>query len=132
MRRVAAFIPRWTADHSGATAIEMAFVLPVMAMLVIGVISLSMLGSAISSMHFAVEEASRCSAVNALACGSASATVNYARSKFHGPAVTPAFVSTTTGCGHTVTATATFELFLAVYTIQIPLSATACYPGKDS
>ena len=42
-------LPRW-ADNSGATAIEMAFVLPVVAMLVIGVISLSLLGSAISSM----------------------------------------------------------------------------------
>ena len=131
MRRLAKHIPRWRRDNCGTTAIEMAFVLPVMAMLVIGVISLSLLGSAISSMHFAVQEASRCSAVNAVACGSHSATVNYARSKFHGAAVTPAFISTAAGCGHTVTATATFELTLAVFTIPIPLSAAACYPGKD-
>lgn len=120
----------WT-DNSGATAIEMAFVLPVVAMLVIGVISLSMLGSAISGMHFAVQEAARCSAVNAVTCGTPSATVTYARSKFHGAGVAPAFASTGAGCGHTVTATATFELTLALFTIPVPLSAAACYPGKD-
>ena len=131
MKPLADCVTRWRYDTAGTTAIEMAFVLPVMAMLVIGVISLSMLGSAISSMHFAVQEASRCSAVNAVACGSPTATVNYARSKFHGAAVTPVFASTTAGCGHTVTATATFELSLAISTIQVPLSAVACYPGKD-
>ena len=124
-------LPRW-ADNSGATAIEMAFVLPVVAMLVIGVISLSLLGSAISSMHFAVEEAARCSAVDAVRCGTHSATVNYARSKFHGGSVTPVFASTAAGCGHTVTAAATFELTLALFTIPVPLSAAACYPGKDA
>ena len=132
MRRLANHVARWRRDNAGTTAIETAFVLPVMAMLVIGVISLSMLGSAISAMHFAVEEASRCSAVNAVACGTHTATVNYARSKFHGAAVTPAFVSTAAGCGHTVTATAIFELNLAISTIHIPLSAVACYPGKDA
>lgn len=132
MRRLANYVSRWLRDNTGTTAIEMALVLPVMAMLVIGVLSLSMLGSAISGMHFAVQEASRCSAVNAVACGTHAATVNYARAKFHGAAVTPAFVSTAAGCGHTVTATATFELNLAISTIQVPLSAAACYPGKDA
>lgn len=131
MSRLANDVARWRRDTSGTTAIEMALVLPVMAMLLLGSISLSMLGSAISSMHFAVQEASRCSAVNAVACGTHTATVTYAHSKFHGAAVTPTFVSTAAGCGHTVTATANFELNLAVSTIQIPLSAAACYPGKD-
>lgn len=126
------FLRGWRGDRSGATAVEFAFVLPIMALLIMGIVSLGLLGGVLSNLHFAVQEAARCSAVNATLCGGPSATVAYARSKFRGGGVAPVFVATGTGCGHTVTANTTFTLRLAVSTIDIPLSATACYPGKPA
>lgn len=101
-----------------------------MAMLIMGIVSLGLLGGAISNMHFAVQEAARCFAVNATVCNGPVATVAYAQSRFAGAGVDPVFAATNTGCGRTVTANATFTLNLAVSTIDVPLSATACYPGK--
>jgi Flp pilus assembly pilin Flp len=122
---------RWRDDRSGVTAIEYAMVLPVFAMLVLGVINTSQLASVTSGMHFAVQEAARCSAVNEVVCGNAGATEAYARGRYAGPAVNPAFVSTNDGCGHTVRATVVFKLNVAIMDFDVPLSAEACYPGPQ-
>jgi len=116
--------------ESGATALEFGLVLPVFLGLMLGVISFSMLGGAISGMHFAVEEAARCYAVNKTTCGTSSDAVTYARTHYLGPRVNPVFEATNAGCGFTVSGTATFELSLAIVSMNIPLSASACYPGK--
>ena len=115
-------------DTAGATAAEFALVLPALAMLIAGLISVSQLAAAVSGMHFAVEEAARCSAVNAVLCGTNSATISFAQARYAGPS-SPVFASTAAGCGHTVTATATFHLQILVKSFDIPLSAAACYPG---
>ena len=125
------FIARLRSDRQGATALEFALVLPAFVMLVLGVINSAQLAHAISSMNFAVEEAARCSAVDAVACGSATATEAYAATKYLGPAVSPVFDSTNAGCGHSVTATATFDLNVAFFIYEIPLSAAACFPGEN-
>jgi Flp pilus assembly protein TadG len=117
-------------DCRGATAVEFAFILPVFAMLTLGTISAAQLASVVSSMNYAVEEAARCFAVNKTVCGSSATTVTYAKGKYLGPSAMPAFVANTTGCGFTVTATATFKLEIAVSSIDVPLAAAACYPGK--
>jgi Flp pilus assembly pilin Flp len=122
---------RLASDQGGATALEYALVLPAFIMLLLGTISTSQLASIASSMHFAVQEAARCSAVNRTACGTASATVAYAQTRYRGPDVDPLFVSTTDGCGHTVRATASFELDVGLMTFDVPLAAEACYPGLD-
>jgi Flp pilus assembly protein TadG len=126
---VRTLLRRWRDDRGGATAIEYAMVLPVFAMLVLGVINTSQLASVISGMHFAVQEAARCSAVNEVVCGNADATVAFARGRYVGPRAAPTFVSTNDGCGHTVRATANFELNVAIMSFDVPLSAEACYPG---
>ena len=126
------FLHRLGADRRGATAVEFAFILPVLVMLLFGVISSSQLGGALSGMHYAVEEAARCSAVNKVACGTATATQAFAADKYNGPGPTPQFASSAVGCGHTVTATMTFTLELALTRLNVPLSATACYPGVDT
>ena len=129
--RARSLLRRWRDDRGGATAIEYALVLPAFAMLLLGVINTSQLASVASGMHFAVQEAARCSAVNEVACGSPEATIAFARGRYVGPAVDPEFASNTDGCGHTVRATATFELNVAIMTFDVPLSAEACYPGRD-
>jgi Flp pilus assembly protein TadG len=119
---------RFAQDRRGATAVEFGLLLPVFLMLVVGVINVSLLTNAVSSMNFAVQEAARCSSVNHTTCASADTTVSFAQSKYKGPGISPVFVSNNTGCGHTVSATATYDLNVAVYVYAIPIHATACYP----
>jgi Flp pilus assembly protein TadG len=117
--------------QSGAAAVEFGLVLPVLIMLMLGVISCSMLGGTISGMHYAVEEAARCFAVNKTACGTSADAAAFARARYMGPtSVTPTFEATNTGCGFTVSGTATFQLQFAIVNLNVPLSTSACYPGK--
>ena len=129
---IRAQVGRLATEQSGATAVEFAFILPVFVMMLFGVMGVSQLAGAVSGMHYAVEEAARCFAVNKTTCGSASATSIFAAAKYLGPDVGPVFLVTNAGCGFTVSATATYRLELAVTTFDIPLSAAACYPGKVS
>ena len=118
-------------DARGSTAVEMAMLLPVFVILLFGVINVSQMAGALSGMHYAVEEGARCFAVNKTVCGSVTTTRGFTTSRYHGPAPAPTFAVTTAGCGHTVTATATFNLELAITRLNVPLSATACYPGVE-
>ncbi len=120
------------ADRRGVTAVEYAFILPVFILMIFGVIGVSQLAGAVSGMHYAVEEASRCFAVNKTTCGSPTEAATYAEGKYMGPNVGALFVANNTGCGFTVSATATYRLELAITTMDVPLSAAACYPGKET
>jgi Flp pilus assembly protein TadG len=131
VRQLVSILRHWRRDLRGATAVEFAFVLPVAAVMIIGTMSASQLVGVVNGMHFAVEEAARCSAVNETLCGSNVATQNFAAARFAGPGPTPTFVASGAGCGHTVTGTTTYELNIAFSTIAVPLSATSCFPGVD-
>jgi len=123
-------IRKYCLGESGATAVEFGLVFPVLIMLMFGIFSLSLLGGAVSGMHYAVEEAARCFAVNKTTCGTSSDAATYAHAHYLGPKVNPVFEATNTGCGFTVSGTATFVLQFAMVDMNIPLSASACYPGK--
>lgn len=122
---------RWGRDRGGATAVEFALVLPIAGMLLIGTMSAAQLLSVVNGMHFAVEEAARCSAVNRTVCSSPSATAAYAAARYVGGG-SPVFVANSSGCGHTVTGRTDFELMIAVATIDVPVTATSCFPGVDA
>ena len=132
MKPKVATIGRWTRDRGGATAVEFALVLPAFLALIVGGVSAGNLGFTVSSLQFAVQAAARCSAVNTTLCNSASATVAYAQSRYMGPTISPTFTSTTAGCGHTVSANATFGFQVATHTIGLPLTASACYPSATT
>ena len=119
---------RFRHDARGATAVEFGLILPVFLMLVVGVINVSLLTNAVSSMNFAVQEAARCSAVNRVLCPTSQSAETYALGRYKGPNISPSFVATASGCGHTVTANATFDLNVAIHVYRIPLHATSCYP----
>lgn len=123
------FLRRFHGDLGGASAVEFALVLPVFVLLVLGSISAATLGLTIASMNYAVEAAARCSAVKAPACVTPSATATYARTRYVGPSVSPVFTYAATGCGNTVTGTATFSLNLVPVFNSVPLSTSACYPS---
>lgn len=118
------------ADCRGTTAVEMALVLPMLVMLVMGVINGSVLAAVISSMNFAVQEAARCSAVNHTACGAPQATVAFAEARYEGPSAMPDFSAAIAACGYRVTATTEFALNVGIASYDVPLSAEACFPGE--
>lgn len=115
-------------DEQGAAAIEYAFVLPVFILLLVGAISAGNLLFAVNGLHYAVEDAARCAAVKTTVCTDSSSTVTYAQNRYSGPKISPTFTLSNAGCGHTVSGSAQYPLMLAAYTINVPVSASACYP----
>ncbi|MDB5428616.1 MAG: hypothetical protein JWR47_434 [Phenylobacterium sp.] len=115
-------------DDRGATAIEFALVLPAFILMILGGMATATLGFAVSSLHFAVEDAARCAAVKTTVCTNAASTQTYAARAYQGPAISPVFSATTAGCGHTVSATGVYSVNVIPQLLNVPLSATACYP----
>lgn len=122
------FLRRLGRGQGGAAAIEYALVLPAFITLIVGGVCAAQLAFAVNSLHFAVEDAARCAAVKTTVCTSSSTTISYAQARYSGPQITPTFDYSSGGCGHTVTASGHYPIILAVYTINVPISAAACYP----
>jgi Flp pilus assembly protein TadG len=119
---------RMACDCRGVTAVEFAFCLPVLMVLIMGSLWAGLLTFSVSSMDSAVQIAARCMAIDVNNCASTSATETYAKNNFHGPNISPVFTASASGCGHTVTGEATFDLAILPGMKPTPISATACYP----
>jgi Flp pilus assembly protein TadG len=135
-------IQRLAACQSGSPALEMAFVLPVLVLAIVGTIYTGWMVYSTTMLSYAVESAARCVAVatvNSVNCGGNSvsaqtqATQNYAAAQAMGVDVTAANFTVTqlpNGCGWQVTATYQFTFLLPfqssnpVYTI----TPSACFP----
>jgi Flp pilus assembly protein TadG len=115
-------------NEKGAGAAEFALVvIPFMAMIFM-IINVSMMFYANQTLQFAAEAAARCYSVDSINCSSTGATQTYATGRYSGPNISPTFVASAVGCGHTVTGTANFPLSAVFVNISVPLSATACFP----
>jgi Flp pilus assembly protein TadG len=115
-------------DERGGAAIEYALVFPIVITLVIGIMSAGNLLFAANDLHYTVQDAARCAAVKTGVCPDGASTVSYAQTHYSGPKIAPAFNYSTAGCGHTVSASASYPMMLATFTFDVPLSASACYP----
>jgi Flp pilus assembly protein TadG len=122
------FLRRFRRDRRGGAALEYAIILPAFITLVVGALCAGQLGFAVNSLHYAVQDAARCAAVKTTVCTSSTSTVTYAEGRYSGPQISPNFSYSTGGCGHTVSVTATYPIMLAAATVNVPLSASACYP----
>jgi len=112
----------------GGAALEYAIILPAFITLVVGGLCAGNLAFAVNSLHYAVQDAARCAAVKTTVCTSSATTVTYAQGRYSGPKISPVFAYSTGGCGHTVSASGTYPIILAAATINVPVSASACYP----
>jgi hypothetical protein len=121
-------IKRFRGDRSGASAVEFALVMPAFIAMLAGAIWAGQLAFASNSMHYAVEAGARCAAVKTTVCTDAPSTIAYTQSHYSGPQISPVFSYGATGCGHTVSATATFNLNIVPGIKSVPLTAAACYP----
>lgn len=115
-------------ESSGGTAVEFALILPAFISLMVGTVCAANLVFAVNSLHYAVQDAARCAAVKTTVCSSSSATITYAQGKYGGPQISPSFSYSTSGCGHTVSASGSYPIYIATGTINVPISAAACYP----
>lgn len=131
MTRLRTFLLRLRGDTGGAAAVELALVLPFAITLVIGCVSGSQMISVINGLHFAVEEGARCYAVNKTTCGTATAAETYAAGKFSIGSATPVFDASEGPCGRRMSATVTFEWGLGLKNLDVPLSATSCFPSTS-
>lgn len=116
-------------DERGGAALEFALVLPVLVAVLIGGIYLANLAFASNSLHFAVQEGARCAAVKTTVCSDATTTITYAQNKYSGPRFSPTFAYAHGACGHSVSANGNFPLVTGFGTLQVPVSAAACYPA---
>jgi Flp pilus assembly protein TadG len=112
---------------SGATAVEFALVLPTLAALIVGGLYTGLVVYSAAGLRNAVEQAARCYSVKPNQCGSVSATQTYAKSEYYG-VDSPTFTASIQSCGHQVAATVTIPLIAVVTSLNVPLSATACFP----
>jgi Flp pilus assembly pilin Flp len=125
MRRL---LTRLARAADGGTAVEFALVLPVFITLMVGTVSAANLFFAANSLHYAVQDAARCAAIKTTVCSSSTTTVAYAKDRYGGPQIAPSFAYSTDGCGHSVSAEATYPIYLGFASVDVPLSASACYP----
>jgi Flp pilus assembly protein TadG len=114
--------------NDGAAALEFAMVIPAFIALTVGAMFTANLVFTVASMHYATEAAARCASIQTTVCTSAGVIQSYATSHYAGPSVSPSFVYSTAGCGHTVTGTVTYSLNIGSMTQNVPVSTSSCYP----
>jgi Flp pilus assembly protein TadG len=114
-------------SESGSTAVELALILPALAMFTVGTLYVGLVMYSAAGLHSAVEAAARCYSVNTIQCSTASAAQTYAAGRFYG-INTPTFSASLTGCGHLVTASLSIDLDAGIARWTIPLSASSCFP----
>jgi len=122
------FAAVWS-NNRGTTAVEYALVAPVFIGLVVSSFYFYMGLFLVGSLHYAVEEGARCASVKTTVCSDSSTTISYTKSRYYGPAVSPTFTySPNLSCGNSVSASVNFVANLALKTVTIPISASACFP----
>ena len=121
--------PGYLGDEAGAAAVEFSLVFSAFVMFIVGSFYLAGMLFVGSSMQFATQAAARCASVDTTNCASNAAVQTYAASKYSGGRLaTPAFVATTPTCGHKVDASVTYVFDVGMRKINVPLTATSCFP----
>lgn len=115
---------------AGAAAVELAIVLPMLLLCMLGLIAFARLVWIRSTLDYAVQSAARCGALGAAACLTADQIKSYAAAQAPGLALTPADVTVATpACGVSVSATVPFVLSVpALSQTSLSLRASACFP----
>lgn len=126
-RAIAAYLRR----SGGSTAAEFALILPSMIFFILGAFNLTAVFYATSGLNRAVEAAARYASVQTALNGAdpgATAVQTWAAGNYAGPNVSQVFTYSASGCGHTVSATGTYQMVAGVLNIPFSLSTQACFP----
>jgi hypothetical protein len=128
---IARAIAAYLRGGRGAAAAEFALVVPAMIFFTLGAFNLSVVIYATSALNRAAEAAARYASVQTALTGAdpgATVVSAWAGSHYVGPGVTPVFTYTASGCGHTVSATGSYQLVAGIVNIPVALAANACFP----
>jgi Flp pilus assembly protein TadG len=124
-------------NRRGAVAVEFAFLLPALLLLVLGLIESGRLFWTYTTLSWAAQSAARCAVVNTTLCGTTGQIQTYAAAQAYGITVSGTdFAVATAACGAQVTMNYPFTLlipYLSVGTASgsfniLTLPITACYP----
>lgn len=129
-------------DARGASAVEFAFVLPGVLLLILAVYNLCFVAYAASNLHWAAEQAARCAAMSqqntGVPCGTTRSTAQtYAVGLYKGPTITPSFTasedtSNSQSPCRKLVGTGTYRIAAGYVNLSVPISATACYPEMNT
>jgi Flp pilus assembly protein TadG len=112
----------------GNTAVEFAFILPPLMLLLVGIMELGRGFWANAALTYAVEQAARCAAIDATSCGTASEVQSYAANQSGATFSTTVFTVSTAACGKLVSASYPLTLAIPFAPSSITLTAQSCYP----
>jgi Flp pilus assembly protein TadG len=112
---------------NGVAAVEFALVAPLFFALTIGGVYTGLIVYSAAGLHDAAEQAARCYSVNVSQCSTAAQAQTYASNAYYGIS-TPTFTASIQSCGHQVIASVNVELIAIITELNVPLSATACFP----
>jgi Flp pilus assembly protein TadG len=117
-------------DSHGATAVEFAFVGPVLILLLFGIEETGRVMWTQAAINLAVEEAARCASVNATTCSSTARIQSYASSHAWGMQIPASeFTVTTPACGWQVSASHSYNSLVShLVPFNLTLTAQSCFP----
>ena len=122
-------IIRLGGDRGGNAAIELALLLPVLLLFVLGIMECGRVLWTQNALNYAVEEAARCAGVDSAQCGSISQVQAFAAAR-SGAAFDPSlFLVTVASCGNQVTASYPMTMTIAWLSFPLTLTAQSCTPS---
>lgn len=118
---------QFASERSGAAAVEMALVLPVLTLLLIGLIQCALVLSTQFTLDYATQQAARCMSIGV--CPDDSSTASYAAS-LTAPFGVPAkdFTASAQSCGKQVSASYRFTLIIPMLSWSPTLTSETCFP----
>lgn len=132
-------IRRLIADERAASAVEFGLVVPLFALMTLGLYNLTAMLFAANSLHFAVERAARCVSLTPSSCQTGGGTptlTTYATSQYVGPklksavySLTSSGATSTTNCGNQVHVAATYRFTTGLVNFDAPIQADSCFPA---
>jgi len=115
-------------DRRGGPALDMALISWPLLMLIFGIMELGRALWLSSALHYSVQDAARCAAINSGTCGTTSAIQTYAANHSGAGFGTATFSVTTLACGKQVTASYPMTLMIPWGNYTINLYAKSCFP----
>ena len=116
--------------RDGAAAVELALLLPVFLVFLLGICEFGRALWTQSALQYAVEAAARCAAVNTTTCGTTSATQTYAAGQVNGITIPSTdFNVTSPSCGIQVSISYAFTLLVPkLIPWSMTINAQSCHP----
>ena len=121
-------IGRLRGDRTGSTAVDFALIASPLLLLLFGTMELGRMLWYQNALNYSVEEAARCASIDVNNCSTSAQIKSYAAARSGAGFATSTFTSSTSGCGHLVSASYPVSLVIPFSPISITLTAQSCYP----